>query len=658
MCEMISTDVAAVDLADATAVDLADVAAVPTQQAVLTPSETVEEHAEIHEVVAQSALAKHKADQGVATAVASGSAAPASADNNAVTPAVASVEEAPFVTVESATEGALCSLAAAMHASTGQTTAVAAADCEATDLMQGIPPPENHVYSQFHAADRALQAPATAEVAVEVEVAEVDTADMHRDAAVGFDLHSSTEPGLSVPAAPAELHAVLAATAAALPAAAAVAGAEATPSTVAGGAELYVVSAVAGVDAALSSAAGGVVPADTPVATDGMSAYTESVTQKDEAATLSGSVTVESPADTDHTAAEVQPHEGQASGFWGQHPDKTVSPSCLSPSTVDIMLSSSCASPNTVDIMLTTGEGRSVAANAAASSAGPVQVAAAEEAHARLAAELAAIFAWVGNELPKTPTEPSQTFTEHRPEGGDAKSFSAGDSQNARMAAELAAIFALADPQLQQSLAEPSSEASAAADSVVADSVVADSVIADSVVANRAAISLPLENACRAAAEDAISFCDAQPAEDLPAEHSSLTALVTSDEDSVLTEAAGELQITLHRTPEDVSIYHPFCPGMDVSSDAVAPCITEQHIMTAAAFPQTPQIPCDTESIRRAGGGIAAETVGKVIARAYSHHTVAGELFSPMVLLGTPDLTLLGMSPPEHPPHKLSFWLP
>lgn len=308
--------------------------------------------------------------------------------------------------------------------------------------------------------------------------------------------------------------------------------------------------------------------------------------------------------------------------------------------------------------MLTTGEGRSVAANAAASSAGPVQVAAAEEAHARLAAELAAIFAWVGNELPKTPTEPSQTFTEHRPEGGDAKSFSAGDSQNARMAAELAAIFALADPQLQQSLAEPSSEASAAADSVVADSVVADSVIADSVVANRAAISLPLENACRAAAEDAISFCDAQPAEDLPAEHSSLTALVTSDEDSVLTEAAGELQITLHRTPEDVSIYHPFCPGMDVSSDAVAPCITEQHIMTAAAFPQTPQIPCDTESIRRAGGGIAAETVGKVIARAYSHHTVAGELFSPMVLLGTPDLTLLGMSPPEHPPHKMSFWLP
>ncbi len=658
MCELISTDVAAVDLADATAVDLADVAAVPTQQAVLTPSEIVEEHGEIHEVVAQSALAKHKADQGVATAVASGGAAPTSADNNAVTPAVASVEEARFVLVESATEGALCSLAAAMHASTGQTTAVAAADCEATELMQGIPPPENHVYSQFHAADRALQAPATAEVAVEVEVAEVDTADMHRDAAVGFDLHSSTEPGLSVPAAPAELHAVLAATAAALPAAAAVAGAEATPSTVAGGAELYVVSAVAGVDAALSSAAGGVVPADTPVATDGMSAYTESVTQKDEAATLSGSVTVESPADTDHTAAEVQPHEGQASGFWGQHPDKTVSPSCLSPSTVDIMLSSSCASPNTVDIMLTTGEGRSVAANAAASSAGPVQVAAAEEAHARLAAELAAIFAWVGNELPKTPTEPSQTFTEHRPEGGDAKSFSAGDSQNARMAAELAAIFALADPQLQQSLAEPSSEASAAADSVVADSVVADSVIADSVVANRAAISLPLENACRAAAEDAISFCDAQPAEDLPAEHSSLTAPVTSDEDSVLTEAAGELQITLHHTPEDVSIYNPFCPGMDVSSDAVAPCITEQYIMTAAAFPQTPQIPCDTESFRRAGGGIAAETVGKVIARAYSHHTVAGELFSPMVLLGTPDLTLLGMSPPEHPPHKMSFWLP
>ena len=276
---MISTDVAAVDLADATAVDLADVAAVPTQQAVLTPSEIVEEHGEIHEVVAQSALAKHKADQGVATAVASGGAAPTSADNNAVTPAVASVEEARFVLVESATEGALCSLAAAMHASTGQTTAVAAADCEATELMQGIPPPENHVYSQFHAADRALQAPATAEVAVEVavevEVAEVDTADMHHDAAVGLVLDSSTEPGLSVPAAPAELHAVLAATAAALPAAAAVAGAEATPSNVACGAELYVVSAVAGVDAALGSAAGGVVPADTPVATDGMSAYTD-----------------------------------------------------------------------------------------------------------------------------------------------------------------------------------------------------------------------------------------------------------------------------------------------------------------------------------------------------------------------------------------------
>jgi len=279
MCELISTDVAAVDLADATAVDLADVAAVPTQQAVLTPSEIVEEHGEIHEVVAQSALAKHKADQGVATAVASGGAAPTSADNNAVTPAVASVEEARFVLVESATEGALCSLAAAMHASTGQTTAVAAADCEATELMQGLTPPENQVYSQFHAADRALQAPATAEVAVEVavevEVAEVDTADMHHDAAVGLVLDSSTEPGLSVPAAPAELHAVLAATAAALPAAAAVAGAEATPSNVACGAELYVVSAVAGVDAALGSAAGGVVPADTPVATDGMSAYTD-----------------------------------------------------------------------------------------------------------------------------------------------------------------------------------------------------------------------------------------------------------------------------------------------------------------------------------------------------------------------------------------------
>ena len=680
-CEEVATDVAAVDLADPMGLCIFFCSLRRDQNGLLSGHS-----------IERNAVAQHQADQDMATAVAAGGAAPTSADKDAVTPAVASAEEAPSVTVESDTEVALCPWAAAVHASTGQTTAVAAADHESTELRHGSTPPEHQVFSHFHVTNKAVQPPATAELAVaaavevEVQVAEVDTADMHPYAAVAFDSHSSTELGLSVPAAPTELHAVLAATAAALPTAAAVAGADATPSTIADGAELYDVSAattatlpaaaaVAGVDAALGS----VVPADTPMATDDVSADTDSATQKAEAAMLSGSVTVESSAETDHTAAAVQSHEGQASGFWGQHPDETISPSCLSPNAADVILSPSCASPNTVDIRLTTGEGRSVVDDADANSAGPVQVAASEDAHARMAAELAAIFAWVGNELPETPTkpseiptEPSQTptkpsvtptelseiFTEHRPEVDDAQPFFAGDDQNARMAAELAAIFALAGLPPQQSLAEPSSEASAAADSVVADSVVADSVIADSVVANRAAISLPLENACRAAAEDAISFCDAQPAEDLPAEHSSLTALVTSDEDSVLTEAAGELQITLHRTPEDVSIYHPFCPGMDVSSDAVAPCITEQHIMTAAAFPQTPQIPCDTESIRRAGGGIAAETVGKVIARAYSHHTVAGELFSPMVLLGTPDLTLLGMSPPEHPPHKLSFWLP
>ncbi len=103
MCEEVATDVAAVDLADATAV--------PVLQAILIPSETEEVDAETHGVernALESAFAQHQADQGVATAVAAGGDAPTSADKDAVTPAVVSIEEAPSVAVESAPEVALC----------------------------------------------------------------------------------------------------------------------------------------------------------------------------------------------------------------------------------------------------------------------------------------------------------------------------------------------------------------------------------------------------------------------------------------------------------------------------------------------------------------------------------------------------------------------
>ena len=321
MCEAVATDVAAVDSADATAV--------AAQQAILIQSETVEVDAETHGVerVADSAFAQHQGGQHEATAVAAGRAAPTSADNDAATPAVASAEEAPLALMESATEVALDPSAAAVPASTGQTTAVAAAARESTECQ---------VFSQLHQIDRAVQVSATAEVAmpaavavaveVQVEVAEVDTGDVHLNAAVAFDSHSSTAPGLCVPAALAELQAALAAT-----------------------------------------------------------------------------------EETDRTAAAVQSHEGQASEFWDQHPDKPVSPSCLSPNAADIMLSPSCTSPKAVDIKVTTSEDRAVVDGADASSAGPLQAAAPEDANARMAAELAAIFAWVSNELPGTPTEPSET---------------------------------------------------------------------------------------------------------------------------------------------------------------------------------------------------------------------------------------------------------
>ncbi len=521
-----------------------------------------------------------------------------------------------------------------MPASTDQTTAAAAVGHVSTEPRLGSTPPEDQILSHFHAADRATSA--TAELAVEVhlevevtvaaevEGAEVDTADMHPSAAVASDSHSITEPGLSVPATPAERQAVLAATAAALPAAA----------------------AVAGVDADL----GPVAPADTPTAADEVSADADSATEKDEAATLSGPVIVESSGQTDHTV-----------------------------------------SPDPEDITLTNIEGRSVVDDADASSSGPVQVDGSEDANACMAAELAAIFAWVNNELPKAPTEPSGTldepsvdpteppvppnelsgtFTEHRPEVDDAQSLPAGDSQNVRMAAELTAIFALAGPLPQQSLAEPSSEASAAAGSMAADSVAADgivafsvmaerviaervvanSVVAASVVADSAAISLPLQDASTAVAEDTRTFIDTQLGEAFPAKQSSLTAPVTSDEYFLPIAAVGGLQIMLHHTPEDVSICYDFCPGMDVSSEANTPCITEHHILTAAVFPQMPQSPYDIESIRHAGDCITAQPVGKVIDRAYSHHSVAGVMFSPMVLLGTPELTLPGMYPLLHPP--------
>ena len=333
MCVVVATDVAAVDSADATAV--------PTVQVILIPSETAEEDAETHGVE-RDALAQQQANLDVATAVAAGIAAPTSADKDAVTPAVASTEEAPSVMMESATKVALCFTA--VYAS----TAVAAAEHESTEPRHGSTPPKTQIFSHFHAADRA--ASATAELAVEVNqevaldvdvavvvevgVAELDTADMHPYAAVACDSHSSTELGRSV-LAPTELHAVLAATAAASPAAAAVSGA----------------------DAALTPAAGGVVPADTPVATEDVSADTDSAFQKSEAAMLSDSVIVESAAGTGHTAAAVQSHESQASDFWNQHPDETISPSCLS--------------PNAADTMLTTGEGRSVVNDADASSQRP-----------------------------------------------------------------------------------------------------------------------------------------------------------------------------------------------------------------------------------------------------------------------------------------------
>ena len=145
--------------------------------------------------------------------------------------------------------------------------------------------------------------------------------------------------------------------------------------------------AVAQADAALRSAE----PADTPVATDAVSADADSATQEGEAAMLSGLVTVELAAETDQTAAAVHSHEGHVSEIWGQHPDKTISPSCMSPTIVDIRLSPSCASPNTADIKLITGEDRAVVDDADASSAGPLQAAAPEDANARMAAELAAI---------------------------------------------------------------------------------------------------------------------------------------------------------------------------------------------------------------------------------------------------------------------------
>ncbi len=498
MCEAEATDVAAVDLAEATAV--------ATQQASLIPSETVEVGAETHEVE-RSPVAQHRTNQG------------ASANKDAAIPAVASAKEAPSAMVESATEVALCSLAAAVHVSTDHTTAVAAADSESTELRHGSTPPEDQILSHFYAADRAEQASATPELAVEVaavvQVAQVYTADVHPYAAVAFDSHSSTQTGLSVLAAP---------------------------------------------------------------------------------AMLSGPVIVE-------------------------------------------------------------------------------QAAASEDANARMAAELAAIFAWVGNELPGTPTEhsevpsdpsqtpvePSGTFNEHRPEIDDVESFTAGDSQNAQMAAELAALFALAGPPPQQSHAEPSSEANAAIGSVVADSVAAgsvvafsvvadseaanslsvESVIADSMIADTAAINLPLQDASTAATEATRYFFDTQLAKDLAAEQSSLAAPVTSAEDFLPTEAAVGVQFV--PASEDVSPIHDSCPGMDVSSEANALCITEQHIMTAAAFPQRLHLSCDTALVRRAGGGTAADAGGNVIARAYSHHSVAGEEFSPMVLLGTPELTLSGM---------------
>ena len=454
-------------------------------------------------------------------------------------------------------------------------------------------------------ATAGLVVTAAVAVEVEVQVAEVDTADMHPSAAVAFDSQSSTELGLSVPAAPAELRAVLLTTAAALPAAAAFAGADATLTTITDGAELHVVSAATAAGKAAAVAVAGVssaprsaVPADTPVATDDVSADADSAAQKSEAAMLSGPVIVE-------------------------------------------------------------------------------QAAASEDANARMAAELAAIFARVGNELldapsehsevpsdpSQTPVEPSVThtelpeiFTENKPEVDDAQPFSAGGDQNACMAAELAAIFALAGPPPQQSLVEPFSEASAAADSVVADSVaandivafsvIADSVIADSVVshsvvANSAATSLPLQDASTADVEATRSDFDTQSAEYCPAEQSSLTAPVTSAEDFPPTESAVGVQFI--PASEDVSAIHDSCPGMDVSSEANAPCTTEQHILTAAAFAQTLQTPCGIELIRQAGDCTAAGTVGKGIARAYSHDNAAGEEFSPMVLLGTPELTLPGM---------------
>ena len=653
MCVVVATDVAAVDSADATAV--------PTSQVVLIPSETAEEDAETHGVE-RNAFAQQQANLDVATAVAAGIAAPTSADKDAVTTAVASTEEAPSVTVESATEVALCSTA--VHASTAQTTAVAAAERESTEPRHGSTPPKTQMFSHVHAAGRAVSA--TAELAVEVNqevalyvdvavvvevaVAELDTADMHPYASVACDSHSSTELGRSV-LPPTELHAVLAATAAASPAAAAVSGA----------------------DAALPPAAGGVVPADTPVATEDMSADTDSAFQKSEAAMLSDSVIVESAAGTGHTAAAVQSHESQASEFWGQHPDETISPSCLSPNAADSMLSPSHASPNVVDIKLTTGEGRSVVDDADASSQRPVQVDASEDANARMAAEVAAIFALVGNELPETPTEPSVTpaepsgtFSEDRPEVEDVESFTAEHDQNAGMAAELATIFALAAPPPQHSLAEPSSAASVTADIVVADSMAADGIVAfsevaASVIADTAAISLPLQAASTAAADATRSRFDTQSAEGLPAEQSSLTAPVPSDEAALLTEATVGRQMT--SAPEGVSVYHDSCSGMAVSSGGGAPGITEHCTMTAAAFPQRLHLPSDTESVRHAGVGITAQTVGKVIARAYSHQSVPGEVFSPMVLLGTPKLTLPGMYPPPRtpplaPPHKMSCWLP
>ena len=183
--EAVATAVAAVDLAEATAV--------PTQQAILIACETGEVNAETHGVerMAESASAQHQADQSVATSVAAGSAAPTPADKNAATTAVASAAEAPLVLMESATEGALYPSAATVHASTGQTTAVAAVDEQSA---------ENQVFSQLHQIDRAMQVRATAElaVAVEVEVAEVDTGDVHLNAAVAFASPTAAQRQASV----------------------------------------------------------------------------------------------------------------------------------------------------------------------------------------------------------------------------------------------------------------------------------------------------------------------------------------------------------------------------------------------------------------------------------------------------------------------------